>query len=365
MINLYLAIVSVSSNNLLVDKLINSQYFGTGLIFFTIVIVLLAVFFMIRGFLVRSFNYLSSADLAIFLITVPKEGAKEATDEKNLQAIQEDIAVAETLYSLLGGIKSEKGFKTWLRGRQDNFSLEIIAHRGLISFYATFPKKLQQYFENQLNAAYPQANLEEVEDYNLFTPQGIVLGSYLRFSREYIFPIKTYKKCESDPLNALTNALSKIGQEEGAAIQIIARSSHSGWRQKGHKVASEMQQGKRLKEALQAAGLISILSKFFYFFWDFFKTTKKQDDLTKKQPEKIYHLSPLEEEMVKGVEEKISKAGLEVNLRILTSAQDKARTKILLENIVNAFTQFNIYQYGNSLNWIIPANQQILIFVTD
>jgi len=361
MINLSLAIVSVSSNNPLVDKLINSQYFGMGLIFFTIVIVLLAVFFMIRGFLVRSFNYLSSADLAIFLVTVPKEAAKEATAEKNLQAIQEDIGIAETLYSLLGGLKSEKGPKTWLRGRQDNFSLEIVAHHGLISFYIAFPQRLKQYFENQLHSVYPQANLEEVEDYNLFTPQGIVLGSYLRFSREYIFPIKTYKKCESDPLNALTNVLSKIGQGEGAAIQVIARSSHSGWRQKGHKMASEMQQGKKLKEALQAAGLISILSKFFYFFWDFFKTTKKQGDLTKVQPEKIYHLSPLEEEMIKGIEEKVSKAGLEVNLRILTSAQDKARTKILLENIVNAFTQFNIYQYGNSFNWIIPANQQRLI----
>lgn len=363
MFNLYLAIIS-ESNNPFIDNIINNEYFGTGLILFAIAAIALAIFFMSRGFLVKTFNYLSSADLVIYLVTVPKESAKEATDEKNLQAIQEDIAVAETLYSLLGGIKSEKGPKTWLRGRQDNFSLEIIAQKGLISFYVAVPKKLQQYFENQLHAVYSQANLEEVEDYNLFTPQGAVLGSYLRFSREYIFPIKTYKRSESDPLNSLTNILSRVDKDEGAAIQIVARSSGTGWRHKGYKVASEMQQGKKLKEALQAAGLTSFLFKFFNFFdffWGFFKTTKKSNEFEKIQSEKVYRLSPLEEEMVKGIEEKVSKAGLEVNLRIITSSADKARSRTLLENIVNAFTQFNIYQYGNSFKWLVPVNQRGVI----
>lgn len=338
---------TIATQNPILDQLLNNPNFIFGIILIFIGVIAAAIFFIIRGFLVKSFNYLSSAELAIFLVTVPKESAKEAAELKNLQSIQEDIAIAEMLYSQLAGVKAEKGPKTWFRGRQDNFSLEIVAHQGFISFYICAPRNQKQYFEQQIQATYPQANLQEVEDYNIFMPQGVVKGAYLKFSREYIFPIKTYKKSESDPLNALTNILSKLNDHEGAAIQIIARSA-SSWRHKGRVVASEMQQGKRLSEALAKGGFMSGLNRVFLIFniiFFAFKTTKKKDNqLT--QPEKVYHLSPLEEDMVKGIEEKISKAGVEANIRVVVSTTDNDQSNILIENIVNAFSQFNIYQFG-------------------
>lgn len=353
--------VAIQSDNPLISRIVEYENFGLFFIGLIIIFILVAVFFILRGIFTRSYNYFSSANMSIFLITVPKESSKNAAGEKNLQNIQEDIGVAETLFSLLGGVKAEKGMKTWLRGRQDNFSLEIIAQDGLISFYIAIPNNLRQYFENQLHSVYPEANLEEVEDYNIFTPQGQIKSAYLIFNREEIFPIKTYKKIESDPLNSLTNILSKISPQEGAAIQIIAQSSKSSWRRRGHKVASEMQQGKKLSEALKAAGMVSVMGKIFSILGDIFssfKTIKKKDELNANKPEKIYQLSPMEIEMIKGIEEKVSKAGLEANIRVMVSSLDKMRTKILLENIANAFTQFNIYQYGNSLKAIIPTNQK-------
>jgi len=365
MINFFqVAGVTIETGNPLVDQLLQNPSFGLLLLLAAAVICAVAIFFLIRGFLTKTYNYLSSANLVVLLVTMPKESAKIAREEKlTLANLQENISIAETLYSLLGGLRKEKGAATYFRGRQDSFSFEIIARNNLISFYLAIPKNLKQYFENQVHAVYPEANLEEVEDYNLFTPQGMIKGGYLKFSREYIFPLKTYKKSETDPLNSLTNVLSKVEKDEGAAIQIILRSSNSGWRQKAHRVATEMQQGKRLSEALASVGLTKKINKFFSVFgWLLasFKTTKQNEQFP-KTPDNLYRLSPLEEEMIKGIEEKVSKAGLEANIRILVTSPEASRTKILLENILNAFSQFNLYQYGNTLKAVIPAKQNKLV----
>jgi hypothetical protein len=56
----------------------------------------------------------------------------------------------------------------------------------------------------------------------------------------------------------------------------------------------------------------------------------------------------MEEELIKGLEEKTSKAGLDVNIRVVVSSENPERAQMYLRNILDAFAQYNIYQYGNS-----------------
>ena len=69
----------------------------------------------------------------------------------------------------------------------------------------------------------------------------------------------------------------------------------------------------------------------------------------------------MEEEMLKGIEEKLSKGGMDVTVRILSASDDPSMAQLHLENLVNAFSQFNLYRYGNSFKGIIPRRQSILI----
>jgi len=132
-----------------------------------------------------------------------------------------------------------------LFGRSDTFSFEIVSDKeGIISFYAIVPKHLQHFFEQQLQAQYPSAQIDVVDDYNIFLPQGKTISASLVLKNNSMLPIRTYLKLETDFLNAVTNSLSKITQEDAAVIQIVTRSATSGWRNRGIKVASEMQQGK-------------------------------------------------------------------------------------------------------------------------
>lgn len=71
----------------------------------------------------------------------------------------------------------------------------------------------------------------------------------------------------------------------------------------------------------------------------------------------MYRMTHMEEEMLKGIEEKNSKAGLDVNLRVIVSTEDKGRANLYLSNLANAFGQYNYYEYGNGFNSTISVSR--------
>ncbi|MDD5043227.1 MAG: type IV secretion system DNA-binding domain-containing protein [Patescibacteria group bacterium] len=320
--------------------------------------VLFFIIFWIRNFLRQKGQTIYGFKKVVLAVRMPKDlGGEEKKEQAGLQKIQEMIAVAETFFSGIGGLRREKGWKTWFFGRQDQIALEIVVWRGLIYFYVACPLYLRDYLEQQIQAQYPDSVIEEVEDYNIFSPQGVILGTYLTLTRKNAFPIKTYRKLESDPLNTLTNSLSKIDEESGAAIQIVLRPAGVEWRKEGVHIATAMQQGKKLS-AVEKKSAWGELGKTFKAAASSGAASKP--GLPPKQNEP-YRLSPLEEEMVKGLEEKSSKAGMEVNIRVMASAKSREAGKIILDNIVNSFNQYNIYQYGNGFRQSAPSSLKKII----
>ena len=171
--------------------------------------------------------------------------------------------------------------------------------------------------------------------------------------------MKTYAHIEGDPLNHITNALSKLGEHEGAVIQYVIRSAHPRWHKIGSKTAHEMQQGKHFKEAVKKAER-GIVGKAAAAVVENIKSNResKKEKESPKIPKPAHQTSPQEAEMIKGMEQKASKAGLEVNIRVVVSTQSSARSETLLSNIVNAFSQFNLYEYGNKLDPVIPKHPE-------
>jgi len=307
-------------------------YVVTGLLALTL------TFFLIRHLLLKVAKAGVPFRQHILLITVPKEGAEDSHGQP--KEIPQQIAPAEVLFSILGGLHAPRWYETLFRPRHDTFAFEIVASHGLISFYAAVPDDQHEFFVEQLHAQYPSAQIEPVTDYNMFTPQGTILAANLMFAKPYIFPIRTYLKIETDPLNAITNAMSRVPADEGAAIQYVMRSAHPSWHSWGSRVARDAQQGKKLKEALHG--------KSWYRGW-LGSTRKKPKPGEPYVPEEVYRLSPMEEEQVKMIEEKASKAGFEVNIRVVVSSLTKVRAEANLKSILSAFGQYSTYEYGNSL----------------
>jgi hypothetical protein len=311
--------------------------------------------FSLRFFLRRWYRTYLGFKKVILLITVPKEAAEkkgEAERKKSLQEIQEEIAVAQALFSSIGGLRPHSGLGAWFLGRSDVFSFEIVLHRGLIYFYVVTPPKYRNFIEQQIHALYPAAQISEVEDYNIFLPKGTIRGGYLTLRKHHLYPLKTFRKLEIDPLEVLTNTLAKVQLGDSAAIQYICRPANPSWRQKGSRVAIEMQKGKTINEALADTS-----------FWSSFVKTVKSTSGKGAQNGEISKrsLSPGEQEAQKAIQEKSEQAGLEINIRIITCSNDKTKAENYLRDIMNAYNQYNLYEFGNVLDKSRPLIRSSLI----
>ena len=129
------------------------------------VFLLIAILYMIRWWLSRR-HY---APHQVFLVRLPKEKPKDQEKNDTTQQLKEEIAKGETIFSAIGGLKAEQGIAAWFLGRHDQFSLEIVASQNRISFYVVAPPAGARYLEQQIHAHYPDAVIEEVEDYNSFS----------------------------------------------------------------------------------------------------------------------------------------------------------------------------------------------------
>ncbi|HTK59879.1 MAG TPA: DUF87 domain-containing protein [Candidatus Baltobacteraceae bacterium] len=313
-------------------------------------IVLLIAIRVLRKVLTARAQIARSFDNVMLMVTVPKEsGDKDAgTRDKSLQENQAAIALAEGVFKSIGGLRAQRGFGAWLSGRSDVIGFEIVAKDGVVTFYVSVPMGQKQFMEQQIHAQYPLAQIEETPDYNLFQPKAEVVSAHLVFARENFFPLHTYKKLETDPLNALTNALAKVDPTDGAAIQILVRSAKKEWRGKGLKIASLMQQGRSYEQARKKMGAFSALA-----------SDKKSESKTGEKA-KEYRLSPSEEQMVKSIEEKLGQLGLDVNVNLIASSAVPGRAASYLANMTGAFNQFSSPQYGNQLKRVSESKSRIV-----
>jgi len=327
------------------------------LIILFIVLVLIAVFSFISSRKQDRIQVLNSFESTLFLIMMPrydlkKEGAVPK-DEKNL------IAQMEQIYSNL---------LYFQKGKDQKITLEIASKVGGsdIAFYISVPNNMAAGFEKHVQGVYPGAVIEKIpQDYTIFEPAGFTAGSSLKLSESAFLPINTYKNLEKDPLASLTNSLSKIKAEEGAAIQIVCRpyTDHKKWKKTGDKILFKIKEGKSLGSSIAGA----TKSVFEEFISDFFgiisgeKVKQKQEEKEnqlKQKPQKV------DERIVKGIQEKIQKQIFEVNIRLMASAQNQERANEILSSLESVFGQYSIFDL-NSFKSLRMENKRLQKLVYD
>ncbi|MFA5135199.1 MAG: type IV secretion system DNA-binding domain-containing protein [Patescibacteria group bacterium] len=318
-------------------NLLENPSFPVILVGISVLVVIFAGIFIFGKFLRSEKSLPPALRKTVLLVTVPKESEIKDEEGQRQRTVAEMLAEAEAWFTAIAGMRAQRGLGVVVTGRYDHFSLEIVAHDGLISFYIVCPNYLRPYMEQHIHAQYPRAQIEEVPAYNIFKPTSTVLAAGLKSKKPYIFPIRTFKQLDVDPLNALTNILSKLADDEAAAIQYVVRSAKAEWHTWGARVAQEMHRGKTLRDAMGGHGLGGFLMELVRTFFP-----KKDKPIDENRI-----LSPREQEVAKSLEEKTSKPGMDVNVRVVVSAQTGERAKAYLDNIIDSFAQYTLHEYGN------------------
>jgi hypothetical protein len=209
------------------------------------------------------------------------------------------IDVMDQLFASLYSMK-KSGWKQKF-DIQPAVSFEIVAKQEDIRFYVWAPKKLKDLVEKQIHGSYPDAEVMEVDEYNIFTTDGKVAYKSFQLGKSNFYPLKTFKDLATDPMTGITASLAKMGPGEAAAVQILISPAESTWQKEGGKFLSD---------------------------------TKKQES----DPEKAKFSTSAK--TLEGVEGKIAKPGFETSIRVVAISTDEAMAKSHITNISSSFAQY-------------------------
>ncbi|MBI2196087.1 type IV secretory system conjugative DNA transfer family protein [Candidatus Daviesbacteria bacterium] len=210
------------------------------------------------------------------------------------------IDVAEQLFATLASLRKSGGL-FGVFTPQPHLSFEIVALHESIRFFVSVHKSHQDLIEKQIHGAYPDAEIKEVSEYNIFSETGETAYAQLKLKQADHFPIKTFRDLPTDPLSAMTSALAKMQFNEGAAIQLIISPAAGNWQETGKK-------------------------------W--LKKQKEPGD--EKNPK-----APPDAKELEAVEGKLARSGFEAVVRIAVSSTSKESAKAHLANIKAGFEQLS------------------------
>lgn len=258
---------------------------------FIILAVLLLLYFLLYAFILwyrwRD-REKKSLELITLLVAVPQD------NEVKIDAMEPIIGAMASLYKSA----KFKFLQTFIS--QPSLSLEIIGTNKDIRFYICLPEKYRDLIEKQIYSVYAGADIQTVDEPNIFTENGKVESAWLGLKKASFYPLKTYKEIPTDTLSAFTSVLSKLAPEESIAIQLVVSPTESTWSKSGK-------------------GFIS--------------STKKSESNPEKASYKI------DARQLEAIENKCNKTGFEVALRIVSIAPSKEIAKVNLSNVKACFGQ--------------------------
>jgi len=280
---------------------------------FVIAVVLLSVVVFLFKKRNKSEALKESLELTLFSVRMTKESIEEV--QKAGKQEKDWIRLMEDFYSSLTSLN-----KDGLLGVDPWIALEIGKIKEQIFFYVAVPKRFEGFVEKEIYSIYPNAQIEKSEDYNIFSPTENISCGYLKTTKPYYLPIKTYNYIETDPLSSITNILTKLNENEEAAIQVIIKKGNNDWHTRGKMIINEVAQGKNFNQAMGATNFLSAIKG-------------------KEEPKLMQ--SKTDEMLLKMLEEKISKDSFETNIRLVVSIEDKRRCEDVFMQMANSFEQFS------------------------
>ncbi len=300
-------------------------------------IIILAGFIVVGG--LRTKGQLQRAlNMQLFRIRIPRDKDEKVEDKQRRE--KELISISEQMFASFATLHT-KNWNRFLYG-QPYIALEMAVHHigEETIFYISIPRGSSVLIIKQIHSFFPDAEIIESQDYNIFNPIGEHAGGYLRYIHHQILPIRTYQQLESDPINAILTSMSKLQVEgEGVAVQLLIRPSHrKKMKELAIKASREMQSGYHFKLALKRAknpprnrdkedegyGIKDLMNPI---------------DSTYRKLAQV--ATPADEEVIKSIVAKANKQTFDVNIRVVTSAPSKSMANHILKDVTGAFVQYS------------------------
>lgn len=274
-------------------------------------------------------------DFILLEIRVPK-----VIDER-FEAHTAPLAAEHMFASLHGLLKEDQNL-------QEHFSFEFIARDGSIRFYVAVPEKIADFIESQVYGQYPTAHIVRVDDY---APEQFKTGQHrvatLSFRREDHFPLKSFRDFEIDSLSGITSALAEAENSEDLWFQMVMKPLPDVWQEEGYKYVESVREGGNSSSSNVIDFFSGVLQEFSKIVGSVFSGLLSSFTSEESDGDKFYSkdskkfLTSSEDLEVKSIEDKLSKMGFEVVIRILSHADSGEKAESLLRSLAASMNQFS------------------------
>ncbi len=306
---------------------------------FWIPVVVILAFLTYRNYKKLNKLKILNVDSVLLMLEIPREN-----DKKEL--------AAEQLFASLHGILRDKQELKNSGGVQEHLSFEIVSTAGQIRFYVWVPKVLQSFVEGQIYSQYPTVQIYKMkEDYvDNRNKYPINYSAELGLVDDEALPIKTFDNFEVDPLAGITGTLAKLNPDntEELWIQILARPIPDDWhKETTDKWVQKVKSGKHSifgGTGFDWTWIVEAIGALF------------RPPAGGSTSETKIELSERDKTRIAKAEEKATKLGYEVKIRLAYLGQDETDAKLNMQALVGTFKQYNstnlngFKQLGGSFN---------------
>lgn len=324
-------------------------------------LVLFFIFWDVRLMYKRS-KFIKSIEWTMLEIKIPKDVLKTP------KAMEQFFSSMYAVYS--HGIKSPAKY---LEGKVEFWlSFEMVGYANGVHFYAKIPSRFRNLVESAIYAQYSEAEVKEVEDYTEFLPSVLpndvydVWGTTFVLREDSHIPIKTYEFFEEaqeekrlDPLSNITEVMSNLKSDEMIWIQTLISPTGSAtgndWQAEGKKKIDEIA-GRDAKTSKGSSG--AGLGEFFRnLIWAPFEHPIWGEETKSTSSSTVKFLHPGEQELVKAIDNKISKMGFETIIRFVYIDKKDSFSPANISAVMGAINQFNT----QNLNAFRPSGTTITL----
>ncbi len=301
-------------------------------------------------------KYRKSVNYVLLAVDVPKE------NEQGPKAVEHIFA------SLAAGQSSGNFVDRNIKGyTQASFSFEIISLGGYIQFLIRTPEKLRDLIEASIYAQYPDAEINEVEDYTKDTPDAFpnkeydLWGSELVLYNKEAYPIRTYPAFEDsmvkdakfkDPMASLLEVLGRMNEGEQVWLQIIITPCKNDWKDKSEGVVKKII-GQKMKE--KKTILSEVINSPLYLLEKIGDIIFEREGGKKEEKDSaMSQLSQGEKDVVAAMQNKLSKIGFKCKFRMVYLAKKEFFNKgKAISGVMGSLQQFNTL----NMNGFKPDNE--------
>jgi len=221
-----------------------------------LIIIWFLLFLLFHKLIKLFFELYYSKNLSYLKVTLPKADSKLDKEKETKKDFKEKISMMSMFFKAI-----HKLSEAWLRDSlldiifaHSKVSLELVYDKWEVYFFIVTFKDYTNLITQHITSIYNDAEvaiIDREKEYIKLKPSGFTArAASLGKENDDVFPIRTFKYLEDDPINNFTNVFWWMDKNDKAIYQVMIKPLPSSWNKKSKKAARQVakwQYGKKRK----------------------------------------------------------------------------------------------------------------------